>query len=44
MRAVLVVKNGVEILDVETPLPKKNEVLVKVFSCGLNRADLIVAD
>ena len=44
MRAVLVVKNGVEILDVETPSPKKNEVLVKVFSCGLNRADLIVAD
>lgn len=23
---------------------KKNEVLIKVFSCGLNRADLMVAD
>ena len=44
MRAVLVVKNGVEILEVEIPTPNKNEVLVKVFSCGLNRADLMVAD
>jgi NADPH2:quinone reductase len=44
MRAVVVVKNGVEILNVEIPTPKNNEVLIKVFSCGLNRADLIVAD
>ena len=44
MKAVVVVKNGVEILDVEIPIPKKNEVLIKVFSCGLNRADLMVAD
>ena len=44
MKAVVVAKNGVEILDVEIPIPKKNEVLIKVFSCGLNRADLMVAD
>ena len=44
MKAVVVAKNGVEILDVKIPIPKKNEVLIKVFSCGLNRADLMVAD
>lgn len=44
MKAVLVVNNGVEINDVEIPKPKSNEVLVKVFACGLNRADLMVAD
>ena len=44
MKAVVVAKNGVEILDLEIPIPKKNEVLIKVFSCGLNRADLMVAD
>ena len=44
MKAVVVAKNGVEILDVEIPIPKKKEVLIKVFSCGLNRADLMVAD
>ena len=44
MKAVVVAKNGVEILNVEIPKPKKNEVLIKVFSCGLNRADLMVAD
>ena len=44
MKAIVVAKNGVEILDVEIPIPKKNEVLIKVFSCGLNRADLMVAD
>ena len=44
MKAVVVAKNGVEILNVEIPKPKKTEVLIKVFSCGLNRADLMVAD
>ena len=44
MRAITVIEGGVNILDVEIPKPKKNEVLVKVFSCGLNRADLMVAD
>ena len=44
MKAVLVAKNGIEIIDVQIPEPKSNEVLVKVFACGLNRADLMVAD
>ena len=44
MRAVTVIEGGVKILNVEIPKPKNNEVLVKVFSCGLNRADLMVAD
>ena len=44
MRAVTVVKSGVEIIDVDTPLPNDKEVLVKVHACGLNRADLVVAD
>jgi NADPH2:quinone reductase len=44
MRAVTVVKGGVDILDVEIPKPQKNQVLIKVHACGLNRADLVVAD
>jgi NADPH2:quinone reductase len=44
MKAVTVIESGVQIMDVDTPSPKDNEVLVKVHSCGLNRADLVVAD
>ena len=44
MKAVVVRKDGVRVQNVETPKPKENEVLVKVFACGLNRADLVVAD
>ncbi len=44
MRAVTVVESGVQILDVDRPSPKDSEVLVKVHACGLNRADLVVAD
>ncbi len=44
MRAVTVVESGVQILEVDTPSPKDGEVLVKVHACGLNRADLVVAD
>ena len=44
MKAVVVTEEGVRIQNVETPKPKENEVLVKVFACGLNRADLVVAD
>ena len=44
MKAVVVTEKGVSVQNVETPKPKENEVLVKVFACGLNRADLVVAD
>ena len=44
MKAVVVTEEGVSVQNVETPKPKENEVLVKVFACGLNRADLVVAD
>ena len=44
MKAVVVTKESVRVQNVETPKPKENEVLVKVFACGLNRADLVVAD
>ena len=44
MKAVTVVESGVQIEDVDIPSPNDSEVLVKVHACGLNRADLIVAD
>ena len=44
MKAVVVTEEGVRVQNVETPKPKENQVLVKVFACGLNRADLVVAD
>ena len=44
MKAVVVTEEGVQVQNVETPKPKENEVLIKVFACGLNRADLVVAD
>ena len=44
MKAVVVTEEGVRVQNIETPKPKENEVLVKVFACGLNRADLVVAD
>ena len=44
MKAVVVTEEGVRVQNVETPKPKENEVLVKVSACGLNRADLFVAD
>ena len=44
MRAVTVADTGVEIRKVDIPKPNSNEVLVKVHACGLNRADLVVAD
>ena len=44
MRAVTVADTGVEIRKVDIPKPNSNEVLVKVYACGLNRADLVVAD
>ena len=44
MKAVTVTDDGVKILDAPTPKPKANEVLVRVRACGLNRADLMVAN
>ena len=44
MKAVTVVETGVQIIDVDIPSPKDSEVLVKVHACGLNRADMVVAD
>ena len=41
MKAVTIGKNGVEVIDTIEPKPKEQQVLVKVFSCGLNRSDLL---
>ena len=41
MKAVTIGKNGVEVIDTSEPRPKEEQVLVKVFSCGLNRSDLL---
>ena len=41
MKAVTVAETGVQILDVDIPKPNSSEVLVKVYACGLNRADLV---
>ena len=41
MKAVTIGKNGVEVIDTSEPRPKEQQVLVKVFSCGLNRSDLL---
>lgn len=43
MKAAVVAEKGVEIRDVPKPVPKPNEVLVRVRASGLNRADLAVA-
>ena len=43
MKAAVVTPNGVEVLDVPTPVPQADQVLVRVHACGMNRADLAVA-
>ncbi|MCG8649947.1 MAG: alcohol dehydrogenase catalytic domain-containing protein, partial [Pirellulales bacterium] len=43
MKAAVLTADGVRILEVDTPKPKPNEVLVRVHACGMNRADLLVA-
>src|SRR5215813_1864990 len=43
MRAAVVGEKGVEISDVPKPVPKPNEVLIRVRASSLNRADLLVA-
>jgi NADPH:quinone reductase len=40
MKAYVYGANGAEITDVAKPTPKGTQVLVRVRSCGLNRADL----
>ena len=41
MKAVSIGSNGVEIIETSEPIPKDQQVLVKVFACGLNRSDLL---
>ena len=43
MKAAVVTQTGFEIRDVPAPVPARNQVLVRVRACGLNRADLGVA-
>jgi NADPH:quinone reductase len=40
MKAYVYGANGAEIADVQKPVPKGTQVLVRVHACGLNRADL----
>ena len=43
MKAILAGQNGAVLGQASTPVPKPNEVLVRVRACGLNRADLGMA-
>ncbi len=43
MKAAVVTPNGLEMREVPAPVPRRNQVLVRVRTCGLNRADLGVA-
>ncbi len=43
MKAAVLGNAGVEIRDLDKPVPKPNEVLIRVRASTLNRADLIVA-
>jgi NADPH:quinone reductase-like Zn-dependent oxidoreductase len=43
MKAAVLGETGVEVRDVPKPVPKPNEVLIKVRASSLNRADLAVA-
>src|SRR4051795_4504131 len=43
MKAAVSSPNGLELRDIPQPVPKPNEVLVRVKACGLNRADLSAA-
>jgi len=40
MKAYVYGAHGAEIADVQKPVPKGSQVLVRVHACGLNRADL----
>ena len=43
MKAAVVTENGVQYKDAPKPVPKANEILIKVKAASLNRADLAVA-
>ena len=43
MKAAVVTQNGVEMREVPAPVAERNQVLVRVRACALNRADLAVA-
>ncbi len=43
MKAAVLGETGVETREVPAPVPKPNEVLIKVRASSLNRADLLVA-
>src|ERR1700739_490880 len=43
MKAAVLGENGVEVRDLREPMPKPNEVLIRVRASSLNRADLLVA-
>ena len=43
MKAAVVSEQGLEVQEIQTPVPKQNEVLIKVHACGMNRADAMVA-
>lgn len=43
MKAAIVGENGFGLSETDVPVPKPNEVLIRVRACGLNRADLMVA-
>ncbi|MGZ6009917.1 MAG: quinone oxidoreductase family protein, partial [Rhizomicrobium sp.] len=43
MKAAVSTPNGLELCDIAEPMPKPNEVKVRVRACGLNRADLSAA-
>ncbi len=43
MKAAMVTEDGVRVADAPEPIPKPNEVKVRVRACGMNRADLMVA-
>jgi NADPH2:quinone reductase len=43
MKAAIVGDKGIEIRDIPAPIPKPNEILVRVRAAGLNRAELGMA-
>ena len=40
MKAIEIIEKKLEINDIELPVVKDNEVLIKVKAAGLNRADI----